>query len=161
LLCSESEIVPRPTDLYAALPSITGKLELEYEGELVGPDKIARELIASAAGETFEAWGGEAATRELEEIVDYFERGGVLQLGETASSAASIEGFRTVPGLVHAVSELGLGRSDSQGQTAAACELVLEALVADRRLSRNESGSYSRGPRRQGPPGGTKPTFEV
>jgi magnesium chelatase subunit I len=163
LLCGESEIVPRPTDLYAALPSITGKLELEYEGELVGPDKIARELIASAAGETFEAWGGEAATRELEEIVDYFERGGVLQLGETASAAASIEGFRTVPGLVQAVTELGLGRSDSHGQTAAACELVLEALVADRRLSRNESGSYSRGPRRQGPAGGmgNKPTFEV
>src|SRR4051812_29411995 len=46
----EKEIVPRPTDVYAALPSITGKLELEYEGELIGADKIARELIARAAG---------------------------------------------------------------------------------------------------------------
>ena len=32
----ESEIVPRLEDVYAALPAITGKLELEYEGELVG-----------------------------------------------------------------------------------------------------------------------------
>ncbi len=164
LLCAESEIVPRPTDIYAALPSITGKLELEYEGELVGADKIARELIATAAGETFEAWGGEAAARELEEVVDYFERGGILQLGDTASAAASAEGFRTVPGLMQAATGVGLCSAESQGQTAAACELVLEALVADKKLSRNESGGYTRGPRRQGPSGGiggVKPTFEV
>jgi magnesium chelatase subunit I len=163
LLCGENEIVPRPTDLYAALPSITGKLELEYEGELAGADKVARELISAAAGETFEAWGGEAAVRELEEVVDYFERGGMLQIGDTASGTASIEGFRNVPGLLDAVREVGLAREDSAAQTAAACELVLEALVAERRLSRNESGSYSRGSRRPGGGQGMggKPTFEV
>ena len=32
-------------DIYSALPAITGKLELEYEGELKGGDNIARELI--------------------------------------------------------------------------------------------------------------------
>ena len=163
LLCGENEIVPRPTDLYAALPSITGKLELEYEGELAGADKVARELISAAAGETFEAWGGEAAARELEEVVDYFERGGMLQIGDTAAGTASIDGFRNVPGLLDAVREVGLAREDSAGQTAAACELVLEALVAERRLSRNETGSYSRGSRRQGGAQGMggKPTFEV
>src|SRR6185503_4747659 len=36
ILQHEMAIVPRPSDLYAALPSITGKLELEYEGELLG-----------------------------------------------------------------------------------------------------------------------------
>jgi len=30
----ESPVVPRVTDIYAALPSMTGKFELEYEGEL-------------------------------------------------------------------------------------------------------------------------------
>src|SRR5436309_16000670 len=29
----EKVVVPRVTDVYAALPSITGKFELEYEGE--------------------------------------------------------------------------------------------------------------------------------
>ncbi|MGH7505858.1 MAG: sigma 54-interacting transcriptional regulator, partial [Longimicrobiales bacterium] len=100
LLTGEHEVVPRPTDIYAALPSITGKIELEYEGELVGSDRIARELIAQAAGQTFEAWGGEAVTDELDEVVDYFERGGVLQFGDTASGTASLEGFHTVPRLV-------------------------------------------------------------
>ena len=34
----EKVVVPRVTDLYAALPSITGKFELEYEGELSGAE---------------------------------------------------------------------------------------------------------------------------
>jgi len=160
LVCAEGEIVPRPSDIYSALPSVTGKLELEYEGELVGAEKIARELVAAAAGETFEAWGGEAVTDQLDEIVDYFERGGVLQVGDTASGSASVEGFRTVPGLLQAATSMGLARADSDGWTAAACELVLEALVADRRISRNDGGSYGRTPRRGPPPPG-KPPFEV
>jgi magnesium chelatase subunit I len=153
LLANEPAIVPRPTDIYAALPSITGKLELEYEGELVGSEKIARELIAEAASETFDAWGGETATRELEDIVAYFEGGGVLQLGDTAAASAAVEGFRTVPGLIEAVREIGFAASNQPGQVAAACELVLEALVAERRITRTEAGTYARGPRRPRPPG--------
>src|SRR5204862_5617738 len=49
----EGIVVPRVTDLYAALPSITGKFELEYEGELRGPEHIARDLIRSAVGSVF------------------------------------------------------------------------------------------------------------
>lgn len=43
----EARITPRIADLYAALPAITGKLELEYEGELMGGAAIARELRKS------------------------------------------------------------------------------------------------------------------
>ena len=46
----ETVVVPRVTDLYAALPSITGKFELEYEGELRGAEQVARDLIRSAVG---------------------------------------------------------------------------------------------------------------
>ena len=41
----ESPVVARVIDLYAALPSMTGKFELEYEGELKGAEHVARELI--------------------------------------------------------------------------------------------------------------------
>lgn len=164
LMNGEAEIVPRPTDIYAALPSITGKLELEYEGELVGAEKIARELIAEASSETFDAWGGEATEPSLLEIVEYFDGGGMLQLGDTASGQAAVDGFGTVPGLIDAVREIGLGRHDSAGHTAAACELVLEALVAEKRLSRTESGGYGRAPRQRPKGGGppyAPPTFDV
>src|SRR6266446_6597379 len=45
LKAGEAVAVPRVLDIYAALPSITGKLELEYEGELKGGETVARELI--------------------------------------------------------------------------------------------------------------------
>ncbi len=161
LSTGEDRVVVRPSDLYASLPSITGKVELEYEGELMGADKIARELLARAAQETFLAWGGESVSDDLEAIVSYFDGGGVLQLGDIASDDASLEGFRVVPGLVDVVRELALGRDDSNGHTVAGCELILEALVAERRITRSEAGRYGRAPRRS-PPGGMKPpTYEV
>jgi len=72
-----------------------------------------------------------------------------------------------VPGLIDAVREIGLGRHDSPGHSAAACELVLEALVAQKRLTRKENGSYTRVTRRPRPPKGNPegpfgpPTFDV
>jgi hypothetical protein len=44
----------------------------------------------------------------------------------------------------------------SAGARAAAAELVLEALVAERRISRNDAGRYSRGKRRPPPGGGSQ-----
>ena len=56
LLTGEEEIVPRISDIYAAIPSMTGKMELEYEGEQIGASRIAKDLIKRAAGEIFEGY---------------------------------------------------------------------------------------------------------
>ena len=50
LIAGENPLVPRVIDIYSALPSITGKLELEYEGELKGGEAVARELVRGAVG---------------------------------------------------------------------------------------------------------------
>ncbi len=64
ILTKEKTVVPRISDVYAALPAITGKLELEYEGELQGSETIAKDLIRRAAGRTFEGRvGGANASR--------------------------------------------------------------------------------------------------
>src|SRR3954464_6108133 len=47
LTAGEHLVVPRVTDIFSALPSITGKFELEYEGELRGAEQVARDLIRS------------------------------------------------------------------------------------------------------------------
>src|SRR5712691_4602983 len=52
----ESLVVPRIGDIYAALPAITGKLELEYEGEMKGADFVGRELIRSAIAKTYDQY---------------------------------------------------------------------------------------------------------
>ena len=147
----EDSVVPRIADLYAALPAITGKMELEYEGELHGHDKIARELIQGAAVETFHDRAGGA---DVEDIVEYFETGGAIQVGEDASSAASVQGYATVPGLLDFISFTGLvSAQDGDGARAAACELTLEALVGMKRISRSSAGRYARA-RHERPSGG-------
>ena len=81
----DTEIVPRLTDAYAALPAITGKLELEYEGELVGGASIARELIRRAADMTLRA---HAPMIDTDDVVMWFDAGSALQVAEDAGSAA-------------------------------------------------------------------------
>ena len=49
-------MLPRVSDLYAALPGITGKLELEYEGEMRGADTVVRELIRAAVGKIYDRY---------------------------------------------------------------------------------------------------------
>ena len=146
----EDTTVPRIADLYAALPAITGKMELEYEGELHGADKIARELIQQSSSQTFDVRAGGA---DVDDIVEYFETGGALQVGEDASASACVQGFETVPGLLELIENVGLASAKAgDGVRASACELVLEALVAQKRISRSTAG-YTRAPH-QGPPKG-------
>jgi magnesium chelatase subunit I len=141
LLADEPVIVPRVVDVYAALPAITGKMELEYEGELQGADAIARDLIASAARVIFDRYWEED---DLIEVVEYFDRGGVLQISDTASTEACWKGLDSVPGLRGALLEADLVREDDAAANVAAAELLLEGLAAHRRISRAETGVYGR-----------------
>jgi magnesium chelatase subunit I len=137
----ESRVVPRVADVYAALPSITGKMELEYEGELQGSDAIARDLIAAAAREIFDAvWDAD----ELDSVIEHFDRGGVLQISDGASAEACLQGLQGVPGLVEALEEVGMYHAGDGALSVAAAELLLEGLAAHRRISRAESGTYAR-----------------
>ena len=137
----EPEAVPRLSDLYAALPAITGKIELEYEGELVGASAIARELIRRAAEATFRARAGGA---NIDEPVMWFDEGGALQVADDVDTASMYDAFQTVPGLVELVHHVGLARDRDRSTAVSACELVLEALVARRRISRSDAGQYGR-----------------
>jgi len=141
VVTGESEIVPRISDLYSALPAITGKLELEYEGELIGSHTIARELIRRAADVTFQERAGGVNT---DAIVMWFDAGGALQVPDDAATTAVVSGFDTVPGLLDIVHTTGLATTDDLPATVAACELVLEALVARRKISRSDEGQYGR-----------------
>jgi len=137
----EREAVPRIADVYAALPAITGKIELEYEGELIGGPVIARELIRRAADATLRARAG---TVDTDAAVMWFDAGGALQVSDDVSAAAVVRGFESVPDLVESVVAAGLASRSDLPVLAAACELVLEALVARRKISRSDEGRYGR-----------------
>ena len=137
----EREVVPRLADVYAAQSAITGKIELEYEGELVGGHAVARELIRRAADATFRE---RAEGVNTDDIVMWFDEGGALQVTDDASSEAVFKGFQSVPGLVDVVSRVGLAPKDDAAVAVGACELVLESLVARKKISRNDAGQYGR-----------------
>jgi magnesium chelatase subunit I len=141
IVTGEEEIVPRISDVYAAQPAITGKIELEYEGELVGGHAIARELIRRAADATFQERAGGANT---DDVVIWFDEGGALQVTDDERSDAVATGFEAVPGLLELVHRVGLASESDAPQTVAACELVLEALVARKKISRSDGGLYGR-----------------
>ena len=82
----ESPVAARVIDLYAALPSMTGKFELEYEGELKGADHVARELIRAAVSTVFD---GYFPNVDMRQVIEWFDLGGTLEsrrcrLGEGA-----------------------------------------------------------------------------
>ena len=146
----EKVLVPRVTDLYAALPSITGKFELEYEGELRGAEQVARDLIRSSVGSVFTSLFDGVDTRK---VVEWFDLGGSLPLSDTSSSDEVIAQTRGVQGLRELAEQAGLGSGASAPAVASAIDFVLEGLYAQKKISRSEERGYTAGsdaaPRRQ------------
>ena len=132
--------VPRILDIYAALPSITGKLELEYEGELKGGDAIARELIRASVGRIYTKYYENA---NVSQIVQWFDLGGSLKLDESTPSEEMVRELGGIQGLMEKVGVLGLGVSEPDALRASAAEFVLEGLYAHRRISRSEERGFS------------------
>jgi magnesium chelatase subunit I len=141
IVTKERAVVPRVSDVYAALPAITGKLELEYEGELQGAEAIAKDLIRRAAGKTFEARVGGA---NVDDIVHWFDEGGALKITPDERSESLLKGFSVVPGLLDLVDQVGLAGKKDPAAMVSACELVLEGLVAEKRIARSEDLGYVR-----------------
>ena len=135
LMHREKHVVPRIGDIYAAIPSLTGKFELEYEGELRGADTIARELIRTAVGESFERY---SEGKDYQRIINWFELGGSLRLPTDASTGECLEQFRGIQGLLENSDDLLGGGQHSAEQRVAASEFILEGLYAQKKISRNE-----------------------
>jgi magnesium chelatase subunit I len=140
LLTGEEAIIPRISDVYAAIPSMTGKMELEYEGEQIGAHRIAKDLIKRAAGEVFE---GYFVGIDFAPTVQWFDQGNNLRLADTASAKECKTLLEAVPELIEtSVIPFAFMESDT-AQLVAACEFVLEGLYAQNKISRNEEGGYT------------------
>src|SRR5881409_710499 len=136
----EGTVVPRVTDIYAALPSITGKFELEYEGELRGAEQVARDLIRSAVGSVFTGLFDGVDTRT---VVEWFDLGGSLPLGDGTSADDVIAQTRSVQGLRELATQAGLSGGAAGPAVASALDFVLEGLYAQKKISRSDDRGYS------------------
>ncbi len=139
LKCGEASIVPRVTDIYAALPSLTGKIELEYEGELRGAETVARDLVRVAIATVFD---GHAAVADLKPVIEWFEDGGTLQLADDAPAEEVLEQVKAVNGLERALGMMGLAPKKDAPYRASALDFVLEGLASLKKISRTDEGRF-------------------
>ena len=135
----ESKAVARLADVYAALPSLTGKFELEYEGEIKGADSVAREIIRAATARVFKKYFDGVP---LHPIVQWFELGGNLKYAEGAPAEEIFGQFKKIQGLLEKTQPLGVKPKDDPAMLVAAAEFVLEGLYALKKISRNEELGY-------------------
>jgi len=139
LVNREDAVVPRLSDIYAALPSMTGKFELEYEGELKGADNVAREIIRQATARVFKKHFDGVP---MHGIVQWFELGGTLKYPEGAPTAAVHGELKKIQGLLDKTEPLGIRNRDKPAVLVAAGEFILEGLYALKKISRNEELGY-------------------
>jgi magnesium chelatase subunit I len=139
VLLHETPVVPRVADVYAALPALTGKFELEYEGELVGAERVAQDLVRDAVGEVFSVYLGSA---DLRAVAAFFETGQSLKLRDDGSAEEALQQLKRVPGLIEHVAALGCQPGDPTPLVVAAAEFVLEGLWAQKKIGRSDDRGF-------------------
>ncbi|MBX9602379.1 MAG: magnesium chelatase [Bryobacteraceae bacterium] len=132
--------VPRVLDLYAALPSMTGKIELEYEGELKGGEAVARELVRAAVGKVFTQYFDGV---NMNQVVQWFDLGGSLRMDESVRAGDMVRQLGSIQGLMEKTGALGLSVNEPDAIRASAAEFILEGLYAHRRISRDEERGFA------------------
>ena len=139
LVAGESVVVPRVTDIYASLPSMTGKFELEYEGELKGADQVARDLVRAAVSNVFNGYFPDA---DMKSIIEWFDLGGSLTLSDTTGAASLVEQATRVQGLTELAHRAGIAPDASAPALAAGIDFVLEGLYSQKKISRSDERGY-------------------
>jgi len=142
LIHGEDLAVARVGDIYAALPGITGKIELEYEGEMRGADTVVREIIRNAVAHVFDQYFADTNTQQIEQ---WFNLGGSVQLNDAQPSAGSLAELQQIQGLIEKLSPLQITAKTRPEIAVSAAEFLLEGMYAHKRLSRTEERSFSAG----------------
>ena len=146
LLHGESLVVPRVGDVYAALPGITGKIELEYEGEMRGADTVIREIIRTSVATVFDQYFGDANTQQIEQ---WFNLGGTVQLNDSQPAAGSLAELQQIQGLVEKLAPLKITSKSAAESAVSAAEFLLEGMYAHKRISRAEERIFSAAEKKQ------------
>ncbi|MCL5004913.1 MAG: magnesium chelatase [Acidobacteria bacterium] len=139
LVKGEKVAVPRPSDIYAGLTSLTGKFELEYEGELRGAENVARDVIRQATARVFRKHFDNVPMHPL---VQWFELGGTLKYPDDISTSELYSQFKKIQGLFETTHKLGLKTKDDPALLVSGAEFILEGLYALKKISRNEELGY-------------------
>ncbi len=96
----------RISDIYGIIPSITGKIELVYEGEQEGPSKVAFILIGKAVKTIFQNYfpspeklKKNQGVNPYQTITSWFSKGNAIDILNSVSDQDYENTLKSVPGL--------------------------------------------------------------
>jgi magnesium chelatase subunit I len=106
ILNNENETSLRISDIYGIIPSITGKIELVYEGEQEGPTKVAYILISKSIRSIFvnhfpspDKMKKNQISNPYQTIINWFSKGNTVDILSDLSSEEYQKILNKVPGL--------------------------------------------------------------
>ncbi|MGH7144854.1 MAG: magnesium chelatase [Planctomycetota bacterium] len=145
LLAGEKVVCVRPVDFQAAVSSVTGKVELVYEGEQEGAQNVARHLVGRGLKAVFDRLcpdamaGGKKDEPEFgpyKATIGAFAKGLKLQIADTTPAAELLAGLRKAEGLEETARQF-VPMEDAALELPAAMEFVLEGLHQSRLLAKD------------------------
>ena len=145
-LHGEKLVVPRVGDIFAALPGISGKVELEYEGEMRGSEIVIRELIRVAVANIYDTYFADTNTQQIEQ---WFNLGGAVELNDKQPSGAVLASLKEIQGLLEKLSPLKINSKTEPEITVSAAEFLLEGMTAHKRISRSEARTFTAGEKKR------------
>jgi magnesium chelatase subunit I len=146
LLHGESLVVPRVGDIFAALPGITGKIELEYEGEMKGSELVIRELIRQSVANIYDTYFPDTNTQQIEQ---WFNLGGTVELNDKQPAKTVFKELQAIQGLFDKLSPLKVNTRTPVEQSVSAAEFLLEGMTAHKKISRSEARIFTAGEKRR------------
>ncbi|MDG1314462.1 MAG: sigma 54-interacting transcriptional regulator [Flavobacteriaceae bacterium] len=135
----------RLVDFMSIIPSITGKIELVYEGEQEGADQVAKLLIDSAVESQFDNLFPRISKLEKEgekttytDLIHWFDNN-FIELNYTDTDDEFFSTLKSIKPLTKLIEE-NVGHLDSQDK-AFCMELVLWGLTINDKLDRTENST--------------------
>ncbi len=156
ILCGETVIVPRISDIQQAITGIVGKVELVFEGENEGPAKVAKALAGKAVREVFAKYfpdplikrrkkqqSEEQSANSYSLILRWFEQGNSILITDTMTSKDFFDELSRVPSLADIASKYLEIAADNHLELAAAMEFVLDALHQNSKIAKDDDTAES------------------
>lgn len=142
ILNGEKETTVRIADLFHMVPSLTGKMELVYEGEQEGAINVAKHILGKALGKSFKNYFPDPQERKEEEkskykeVTDWFAEGNEVSISDTLSEKEYRDTLDKVKGLRELAGEYA--ETDHKKELYAWMDFVLEALHQHSMLSKHD-----------------------
>ncbi|MDX1685679.1 MAG: sigma 54-interacting transcriptional regulator [Saprospiraceae bacterium] len=139
LINKEKKGSARLTDLWGVIPSITGKVELVYEGEEEGPESVALSFIQEAIEVAFEGYFKDPEKVKSDEndpygvIRAYFQGGNTVDLTNDMKQSDYEQILNKVKGLDKLIESANIEKEDQ----SLFKELILNGLASKQVLNRN------------------------